>query len=251
MESLLKSLWLENNEAEIYLAAMSVWSSPASVIARKINIPRSSARFTCEQLVKKQLMTSFQKGNTKYFTAEPPEKLQSLIDIQKVVLNKKQTDLLAIMQNLKDIYNPTAQLPKVDFFEDKQWFINFCEKSLECENKEILFITSMENFRNIVTEKYDKEHYIPTRLKKNIYLKLLCVKSPLTEKMQKDDKNQKRETRFLPKEFNIKNTIFIFDDKVTLISNERYPTCVMITSVEIAEMLKTLYWFMWANAKRN
>ena len=110
-------------------------------------------------------------------------------------------------------------------------------------------MTSMDHFRNVVTNKYDIEHYIPTILKNNIHLKLLCVKSKLSKNMKTEDKEQKRETKFLPEKFNIKNTMFIFDDKVALISNERYPVCIMITSKEISDMMRTNFMFMWEHSE--
>ncbi len=52
----LESLGLEAIEAQVYQAALSLGTVPASIVANRLNMPRSSARYTCEQLIKKGLM---------------------------------------------------------------------------------------------------------------------------------------------------------------------------------------------------
>ncbi len=246
----LLSLGLNDKEIEAYLAIINLGTTTASVIAQRIKIPRSTTHYICQQLADRGLVNIVEKNNSFLFTPEPPEKFLQLIDDEERELNEKRDQMNRILGDLKGMMNPYCVLPKVKFLSGKDGFITLCEESLRCEGKEILFATSMDKFRDIVTDKYDTEHYIPTRLKNKISLKLLCPKTKLTEQMKENDADRMRETRFLPDEFSIDNTIFIFDDVTALVSNVDYPTCVLISSKEITKMLRTFYSFMWHHAQK-
>ena len=128
LEHILWSLWLTDNESKIYLSALSLWTCAASIIANRVSLPRSTTRYTCEQLVKKQLMTMTKKWNSFLFTPEPPEKLKNLIKIKKVQLDKQQEELERNMWDFKNIYNPHSKLPKVTFFDWIDWVLRMTEE---------------------------------------------------------------------------------------------------------------------------
>ena len=115
--ALLESLGLVFHEPTVYRAARPLGTVAASVIATRVDIPRSTARYTCEQLVKKGLMTATTKGNTKLFTAEHPNRLYALLHAEQESLDRKADALATTMQSLQDVYNPLTSLPKVTFFE--------------------------------------------------------------------------------------------------------------------------------------
>jgi len=191
------------------------------------------------------------KGNTFIYSPEPPERILHLLSERQKEIDQKRDQANRILGDLHAIMNPNTVLPKVKFYQGKEGYREFAERSLKCKSKEILFCTSMENFRSILTEKYDRENYIPTRLENDIHLRLITPRTKLTQKMKEVDFDVKRETRFFPNQFNIANTLFIFDDVTTLISNEGHPSCVMITSEEITNMMKMIFEFMWSNAETD
>lgn len=240
-----RDLGFSENEIKIYLALLPLGKSPSSILGKRTGIQRSTAKYTCQQLVQKGLLNVIEKNGAFIYGAEPPERFFQKMEQQKKALELKQAKFARIMSEINTLRNPESVLPQVKFFEGREGYIEFCEHSLQCKSKEILFATDMDLFRNIVTPEYDENHYIPTRLNAKIKLRLLAVRSPLTEKMQSKDQEELRETRFLPKLFPIKNTLFLFDDVTTLISNEQFPSCVMIRSAEIAQMMRTFFEIMW------
>lgn len=249
IEDILCQVGLSDNEAKIYLALLEMHKSSATVLGNRVKIHRNVARNTCQQLVKRGLALEKKDGNTFVYYSESPEKLSYLLKEEEQEAQKKREQLNRVLGTLKGIVNPNMVLPKVRFFEGKKGYIKFCEESLNCKDGEIIFITSIEKFQEIITQQYDSEYFIPTRVSKGINLKLLCPKTALTVKMKDEDAKELRETRFLPGHFPIDNTVFIFDDKITLISNEAVPSCVMITSDEITKTIKALFAFMWECAE--
>lgn len=251
MKETLKKLDLSDTEINVYLALLPLGKAQASVIGYRTKQKRSTVRHACQRLVEKGLIRMKKQGNTFVFIAEPPEKIIYLLEEESRKVQDKKDEMSRIIGEIKAIMNPSIILPKIKFLTGKEGFVQFCEESLQCKNKEILFLTSMEHYRNIVTKEYDTEHYIPERIKKKIFLRLLCVRTPLTEEMKREDKEKLREIRFLPKKYFIKNTLFIFDEITTLISNETNPSCVMIRSQEITDTMRTFYEFAWDKAERK
>lgn len=113
----LHSLDLEDLEARVYLAALPFGTVPASILANKLSIPRSTARYTCDHLVEKRLMTESKRANTKLYTAENPTKLASLLYDREIELKEKRAHLMSITQSLQKLYNPNTSLPEVTFYE--------------------------------------------------------------------------------------------------------------------------------------
>lgn len=251
VEKVLKDLGLSDKEIKVYMALLPLGNAPSSILGKRTGIQRSTAKYTCQQLQKKGFISALEKNNTFIYSIEPPEKIVQKIELERELLEEHKTSLNRIVPELKSMINPNVDIPRVKFFEGKEGYIRFCEESLLCQDKTIYFATNMDEFRNIVTPKYDKEKFIPNRIKNDIHLKLLTVRSETTEKMKNNDEKDKRETRYLPEEFFIKNTIFIYDDVVTLITNEKYPCCVMVISREIADTMLTLFDFMWHTADKN
>ena len=58
----LKTMGLSTNEVSVYLLLLQYGNQPAGVISKKAGIPRSSAQFVLESLVKKSLVSKAVKN---------------------------------------------------------------------------------------------------------------------------------------------------------------------------------------------
>lgn len=237
----LESLWLESQEPIVYLTALSLGTVPASIIARKLDIPRSTARYICEQLVRKWLMLFTQKANTKLFTAENPNKLYSIIHAEQEKLNYKTEKLAEVVQSMQKLHNPTSTLPKITFFEWEDWIERlFGELLVEPTDlysfwawdyilaKNPKLIT---RFRNKATKKY-----------KNVYV----VRSPKYKNLHewKDPANFK--TKYFEKIEENKVDIQITKDKLSIISVDNdTPIWVLIKHKNIVEAFQKIFEELW------
>ena len=104
-------------EASAYEMALGLGTFPASILANRLGIPRSTARYTCESLVHKGLMIETKRANTKLFVAENPNKLIIMLNAEEERLAKKREQLAMRVKELQQVYNPNAKLPKVTFYE--------------------------------------------------------------------------------------------------------------------------------------
>ncbi len=241
LKQLLEQLGLENYEPQVYLTALRLGTSPASTIGKKADINRSSTRFTCEQLVKKQLMSISQKANTKLYTAEPPEKLHLLLDIQREALEKKQDQLDESIQELKQIYNPHVILPKVTFYEGKDGVIKLYEKILDLKSP----IDSFEDkgeMETFIGDYFPK--FIKKRVEREIFNRVIC---PATNEINISTPKEMRETRTVPvDEFPFSCDIKIAGDTVNIFSfDKNTPLAISINHDEIANNFRLLFQYFW------
>ena len=92
INKVLESIWLNEKEIKIYLTSLSMWQNPASILWSKNNINRSTAQYTCNQLVEKKLMNIIQKWNTFLYWPEDPEKIINVIGKEYNLLEKKMSN---------------------------------------------------------------------------------------------------------------------------------------------------------------
>lgn len=117
IDQFLSSIGLEPLESKLYITALSFGTVPASVLANKLEIPRSTARYICEQLIRKKLMVETKKGNRKLFTTENPTKLASILYDEEMFLKQKQNQLPFVTKTLQKLYNPHTSIPDVTFYD--------------------------------------------------------------------------------------------------------------------------------------
>lgn len=113
----LKMLDLSELEVTVYLHLLQIGNTPASVLARRLNYNRSTTRYTLENLRKKKLIIQADQNGTFYFSAENPEKILLICREEKTKIERKESVLSQVVGDLKNLQNPYAQIPKVQFFE--------------------------------------------------------------------------------------------------------------------------------------
>ena len=251
LNELLKTLGLEHQEAKVYLTALSLGTSPASVIGKRCGIPRSTARYTCEQLVKKQLMVMTQKGNAKLFTAENPAKLKKLLELQYETIHLHELKLDSAMQNLLRLYNPNIILPKVRFYEGVEGIISMFDDALS-ENKPLYGALSIVEDMDERVMEYLNDVYTPKRAKLKNPAKILFNDNKLTREYRKNDAQVNRISLLLPeKDFPFDVCCHIYGDKVAFYSYKKGDlTGVLIEDVFIKNTQLSIFKLAWNYARQ-
>ncbi|HEY5714296.1 MAG TPA: helix-turn-helix domain-containing protein [Candidatus Gracilibacteria bacterium] len=248
---LLRDCGLTDKEALIYLELLSTGSTYASIIAGRLGMSRNLVRYLCQQLVKKGMCIETKKKNAFIYTPEPPEKFMYELDQEEKKIRNRKKAMGHVLGELKSMMDPKERLPQISFLAGQDGFQQLCEVSLQCKSREILFVTNITRFRDVLTTEYDTEHYIPTRLRRGVHFKMLTTRTAVGESMHKKDHEELRETRFIPKDFEVDNTFYIFDDSVAFMSTEKELNCTMIQSAEITAMMRQVFAFMWESAERD
>ena len=246
IKSILRELWLEEKEVNIYFACLKFWTTVSSNIWKILEIPKSTARYWLESLVKKQMMIKTQKWNTTIFTPEHPEKLKNLLIIEKNKIENKENKLNRIMWDLVWLYNPYTKIPKVTFYEGIDWIKKVLDDSLT--SREIIdWYVNMDDVVDTVSDINLK--YVQNRIKLKVKKRSIYANSKKTKeymkKMYKSD--SLNEIKFIDSnEYELYIYFAIYDEKISYITykNNNY-IWVIIQNEDIYHFHKNIFKFMW------
>jgi sugar-specific transcriptional regulator TrmB len=253
MKDVLASLNLNPNEIDVYLTALQIGSAPASILARRTKMTRSTAKYTCKQLHKKGLFTTIQKNKTFIYTAEPPDKLLFLIKQQIEDIKHKETQVNRILGELKNLQNPYATLPQVRFYEGVDGIIEMLEDVLG-ESKPIYGTLSLEEEKDFDPKlwKYFSEVYILRRKQKKQPARFLFTDTAATRDYQKKDADMNRISLLLPEDlYPFDMCTQIYGEKVAFYSYKKFDmTGVLIQNAFINQNMMALFRAAWNFARQ-
>ncbi|MDD5770044.1 MAG: helix-turn-helix domain-containing protein [Candidatus Gracilibacteria bacterium] len=243
MENITKHLLefgLSELEASIYEKSVSLGLFASSNIANKLKIPRSTARYTCESLVKKGFMTQTLKGNTKYFKCENPTKLFSIIYNEEEKLKRKKNKVNELVSELQKSYNPNAKLPKITVYEG----VEQIEKMFDtlADSPGILYTFGAGDY---IKQKYEGMIKNFRNKAYKIFKEIMIFRSPKYAEIHKDD-DRVLNTKYFKHIEELKVDIQIVDDKMTITCVEDpHPVAIMITHKEIINAFKEIFIETW------
>lgn len=239
---ILKNFGLSDNEAKVYLAALELGQGTVQELGKKAGVKRTTVYTTIEGLKQKGLVSQTKKGKKTFFAAESPERLVQLSE-------RRHQQLKKALPELKSIYNIAGAKPKLMFYEGREGYLAVYENILKDKPKELLVIASYADFCRHIDADYE-EDWIKRRVKTGIKLRWLDSETKLTRLMQAEDKKSLREIRFLPKGFSFTSTMFIYQDKVIIVSGKQKEfMAVVIENSEFYQMFKQLFEMLWLRNK--
>lgn len=242
LSQIIANLGFSENEAKVYLALLELGNANVAAIATKSQIKRTSCYVILENLSQKGLVSKTMiKGKSQYLP-EAPDKLLKLSQDREELVKK-------MLPEFNSLYNLSQTKPRIRFYEGRPGYISICEDSLQRSSDEILFIGNLDNLHEVVTTEWDNTVYIPTRVRTNKPIRIITLESEPMKNLQKKDKEQLREIRFLPGKQNFDASMFIYGDTISIISSEKELMGLIIDSKPIAQMAKSMFEFIWPVAK--
>jgi len=119
IDQVLTSLGLQDKEPEIYLILLRTpGAQPASIIATRANLNRTTVYKTLVKLVKKGLATKTQRhGITCFFAEDPENRLKLLIDEREKQLGEMNQAMIEALPLLTMNEDESDSLPKIRYYE--------------------------------------------------------------------------------------------------------------------------------------
>lgn len=245
--NMLQHFGLSAREANAYLACLELGPSSIQQLSKHSGMNRSTVHFLAESLKKKGLFTETCKGKKRLILAVKPENFADFVDKQKERVNLLESDLSSLIPLLNNISSSESNKPRVLFYEGEKGFYDICHRSIDNADKEILFLSSLTDFRNVGNDQtYDEGYYIPKRMKKGIFIKMLVFENRISQNYRISQVKELRETRFLPDDFKFKSTFFIYGDEFSMISSKPPFLGVVIQSKQLSHTMKQIFEMLWA-----
>lgn len=233
----LREIGLSDKEIDLYLAALKKGECGMSELSRLAGIKRTSAYVLFANLEKRGLIGSFKSRRGMRFVAKDPRYL-----IEK---NKKELSALnEIMPSLEALSNINIKKPRITYYEGVADYIRVIEECLLKPHTTIRHIGSLAEGHKSFGKEYDLQHFIPRRLKNNIFLKALYTPE-VKEVFVKDSPFNLREVKCLPLQNKIKTLTLIHENKVIISTSRENLGIMVIESEEIATAEREKFDLLW------
>lgn len=249
MQNQLEKLGFSQRETAIYLALLELGiSSPASTIAKKAQINRTTAYDILNSLAEKGIIISSQKNSGKFYEALPPNKLVSYLKEQsrkyQLMAREAEEELLP---QLTAKYNQSAKRPKVYFYEGDEGLIRVYEETLTSTEEILAYASDQAN--QIAIPWYFPKYY-ERRTAKKIPIRALFPDTPQDRIRHKKDSQELRQSRILPKHIlDFTPEINLFDNKI-MIADWKEKLGIIIESEEITKVFKQTFELAWEAAEK-
>ncbi len=251
LKEILTQLDLTEKEPKIYQTLLTLSGfHPASTIAKKSGINRSTTYKTLLKLSEKGLITQSMKHGIANFSTEDAElRLQSLIEKKEQKLKKTSDKLSAIIPVLKAISQDNTLVPRIRFYEGFDGIKKVYEDTI-LEKKTIYAFLNTPATEPKLNDWID-ENYVAKRAKNKIYAYVLAPKNPLNKKYKNEDAANHRETKFFSEKIlNFDTEINLYGHKTAIFSfKENEIFAAIIESAAVTNSIKALFDICWKIAK--
>lgn len=253
----LEELGLSENDAEVYLTLLRLWSAVVWTISKECDIPRATTYQILDRLIDDWLVLKIDKWNVMTYFPEEPDRLVQNLKKESKTIEKKRVLAEKLLPHLESIKNPYKQKPKVTYFEWIDWYKELLFKALTTAKSTIRMISSSKEKRNTVEDSckheeliaFEEKEFLRERMARWLELKLITTESDNCEGYKIRDTELLRETRILPDDFWDTETIVIFWNSTILITDNFPIIWVHIEEEQTATMMKNMFTFLWKNSK--
>lgn len=236
----LSELGFNENETRVYIALTQLGEAPASQIAKKADLPRTTTISILNKLASECFLTLHQFKGTAYYWIESPQALVGKFETKIKIAND-------LNQQLADLYHSENHFPGAQVFDTKTSIRNFIEKTISTLPKKSLIYTidtpSEGNYAKIFSDKIENT-FLKIKNEKSISTKTLVPFGNIKTIDPKKLALQNIELKELPQNINFKASLWLIDNLLVFFSGNP-PFIVAVKHPLIVSSFKSLYSFFW------
>lgn len=244
----LEHLGLTNKESRVYLAALELGPSPVQDISHKARVNRATTYVMIESLSARGLLSTFQKGKRRYYSAESPDRLMTIIQKQQKELAEKESELEKVLPALESLYNAEGAKPQVRYLEGSEGVktVRALFEKLSGDFIEIAPLEDIHQTDELMGEDRERHHAVlRSRMAKYRVLAVTENQDPACL----PDMGEGQWRIIPPEKFPIHGSIVVRKDYIFLFSYRSAILSVVIRSQEIADVIQALFDLAWNGAK--
>ena len=239
----LKKIGLSENEARVYLALLELGSSTAQQVAQKAELKRPTTYVQLESLMKRGLVTSFEKGTKTMFRTEDPEHLKQVLEKEKEEQKERNQTLEKILPGLGNLYLSAGERPRVRFFEGIEGLKTIQDEFLKTKEKLVRSIANADDIFGLFPAQ--SENYAPRRAQKGIRSKIIYTSSK-GDFLSESNEKMLRESKFVQLDkFPLSGETAIYGNIVSISMFRKKTFGVILESEEIAKSFRAIFDLLW------
>lgn len=249
----LKKLGLNDKEASVYVACLTLGSSPVQNIAHKAKVVRATTYVILEALMQRGLVTHFKQGKKTLFSAEPPRQLLRLIEKQEEELKEQHHDLEKLLPELQMLMKSADEKPSVRYFEGKEGLHAMRQEIvMYCGPEDTIYSFTPTDYLNVVFPENTETFNLQRAAKK---IKAKTIFTTKSEKLRDTLLNRTikdfNERRWIsPQYFPSTSGMTIYRDRIAIGTFAGKLNGVIIESQPMAEMMRRVFYLAWHGTER-
>ena len=243
----LQQLGFSQKEAAVYLAALELGSASVQMISEKAGVNRATTYLMIESLSNRGLISAFIKEKKRLYAAESPERLISMIRLQRQTLEARESEVLVFLPSLLALHKTHDTKPQIRYLEGEEGLRTMREMFFKLQGEFVQIVPFDQVKKHQTIQQTKQEHH--ERIEKNAvpHRALIFVKESDTGKIKRLPGG---EVRFVSDQlFPIQSEITIREDHVLIVSYTEKLLSVVIVSQEIADSLRALFELGWKGAE--
>jgi sugar-specific transcriptional regulator TrmB len=201
-----------------------------------------------ESLAKKGLVSETTVGKKTQYQAEPPERLKTFVERQKILLEEREQRLDDIIPQIKNLQRESGERPVVKFFDGKDGIISALEELFsQAEERGGVshIIYPKDKLEGLFTDE-EREKYRKMRISRGIKSKVLYTSTRGDRQSdQTGDRIKIDETKYP-----ISCDISIYRDKVRIAILGKKLSSIFIRSQDFADTLRSIIDLAYDNIKK-
>lgn len=232
----------DEKETKIYLAGLELGSATVLELARRTGLARTTIYPIVEALRRRGFFRMRKEKGHTHYVAEPPATFLRRLE-------EREQTFRAILPSLEALHGTVGDAVGVTMYEGSDGFRQFWQKLFRSGVKDYCLLTSASGLRDYAHEDYLVKHVIATRMKLGIKSRQLLPENAMTRKVVATDKQQLRESRYLPENVTLPATLLIFGDEVAFVTTRKENSVILVASGDIAVTLRTTFELLWGCSK--
>jgi len=234
--SALRDFGLSENEVAVYVTLLMLGEAGAHEVAKNAGIRRTTAYHILEGLAQKGLVSMADKEAIRCFQATSPVQLVEMAE-------DKAKRLREILPQLAAFSSVVRRKPRVQVYDGMKGIKAILDDILNAGGP----ISLYGDLAPLQTAlRYHFPQFIIRRVKRNIPIRIVGRKEPLDDELLKTAKAEFREHVFLPDDCGLPSTVFIYGEKVAVLSLKTEPHYgIVIDDKDFHKTQKEIFDLLW------
>ncbi len=221
----------------MYLALLQVDNESIQDLAKRTGINRTTVYPVLETLEKKGLVSEVQVGKKTHYEAAAPERLETFVERQKMILEERSQRLKEIVPQIKSLQREQGERPVIKYFDGRDGAISAYEEFYNFETQEEkdgYFVLNADLLSEVFSE-HEFEKFRKIRKGKKISAHVVYNRKEGIKEFDNTDKQV-----HISSDFPITCDIAVVDDKLIISTLGDNVSSVLLRSKDIASTFKSL-----------
>ena len=234
-------LGLEEKEAKVYLASLSLGPSTILKLSKLSGVKRTTIYEITDSLEKKGLMKKEIHGFKTLYSAEHPERLENSLELKRVLLSR-------MLPELEGLYHLGGTESSIKFYSGLTAIKNIYDDLLKDLKIHDFYyaISNVLEWQGLDEDFFLKNH-VEKRSKMGIETKLLFTDSELAQNRKRTERNFNEEVKILPKNSKFHVDLVITPYKLVMFQLYDPKVAIVIENKSIIELQKEMFELIWSS----